>query len=93
MEAVRYFSLFALHQLMVCESQVWTRFQPVSYKVQEVLRSGAIGELRSVQAELNVDFQPEKSDQKHRMVNPDLAGGALLDLGHVLFFLALSLPH
>ncbi|KAK4699161.1 hypothetical protein P7C70_g7104, partial [Phenoliferia sp. Uapishka_3] len=60
---------------------VWTRFQPVSYKVQEVLRSGVIGEVRSVQAELSVNLDAATRNPSHRMVNPTLAGGALLDLG------------
>lgn len=47
---------------------VWTRFQPVSYKVQEVLSSGAIGELRSVQAELSVNLDAKTRDPSHRMV-------------------------
>ncbi|GAA6046697.1 hypothetical protein JCM3770_003122 [Rhodotorula araucariae] len=58
---------------------VWTRFQPYSYKIQEVIRSGAIGELRAVQAELCIDFTSQSSE--HRLLNPYLAGGALLDLG------------
>jgi len=57
---------------------VWTRFQPVSFAVQKVLASGAIGQVVSVRTELSVAW---KGDDAHRMVNPDLAGGALLDLG------------
>ena len=61
---------------------VWLRFQPFSYKLQEILRSGVIGNIRGVQAELNIDFtEKAKADPKHRLVNPDLAGGSLLDLG------------
>ncbi|BGP51127.1 hypothetical protein JCM10450v2_007056 [Rhodotorula kratochvilovae] len=58
---------------------VWTRFQPYSYKIQEVVRSGAVGELRAVQAELCADFTSQSPE--HRLLNPYLAGGALLDLG------------
>lgn len=61
---------------------VWTRFQPFSYKLQEILRSGMIGNIRGAQAELNIDFtEKAKADPSHRLVNPDLAGGSLLDLG------------
>ncbi|GAA5943975.1 Gfo/Idh/MocA family protein [Sporobolomyces koalae] len=61
---------------------VWTRFQPYAYKLEEVLASGAIGEIRGAQAELCVDFGPTAArSPDHRLVNPDLAGGALLDLG------------
>lgn len=58
---------------------VWTRFQPYSYKVQEVIRSGAIGDVVAVQAELCADFTSQSDG--HRLRNPYLAGGALLDLG------------
>ncbi|KAM0746128.1 NAD-binding protein [Meredithblackwellia eburnea MCA 4105] len=60
---------------------VWTRFQPLSYKVQEVIKSGVIGEVRAVQAELSRNLDEATRNPSHRMVNPDLAGGALLDLG------------
>ncbi|KWU44608.1 NAD(P)-binding protein [Rhodotorula sp. JG-1b] len=61
---------------------VWTRFQPYAYKLHEVLDSGAIGQIRAVQAELCVDFGPTAAkNPEHRLVNPYLAGGALLDLG------------
>ncbi|BGO94997.1 hypothetical protein NBRC10512_006538 [Rhodotorula toruloides] len=61
---------------------VWTRYQPFAYKLEEVLKSGKIGEVRGVQAELCVDFGPTaKKNPDHRLINPVLAGGALLDLG------------
>ncbi|BFZ65360.1 hypothetical protein YB2330_006526 [Saitoella coloradoensis] len=60
---------------------VWTRFFPVSIKMRELIADGEIGELRRVFAELSQDFDPYNIDPKHRIVNPDLAGGALLDLG------------
>lgn len=94
---------------------VWTRFQPFAYKLQEIIRSGAIGEVRSAQAELNVDFTETvsrifvrytppmadrcvqsplqaKADPKHRLVNPDLCGGSLLDLGPYPWYLSSSSP-
>ncbi|KAH7273879.1 hypothetical protein B0J15DRAFT_384699 [Fusarium solani] len=64
---------------------VWTRYFPLSIKVRELIQSGAIGTVYRTFADLSfgkdigngkVDF-----DDSHRMVNPDLAGGALLDLG------------
>lgn len=59
---------------------LWTRFQPCSYKVEEIIKSGVIGELRSVQAEHGVDFHSDTQPETHRMVRRDLAGGALLDI-------------
>ncbi|GAA6030810.1 hypothetical protein JCM8097_008887 [Rhodosporidiobolus ruineniae] len=61
---------------------VWTRFQPYGYKVQEVVRSGVIGEIRALEANLCIDFTDTVAkDPGHRLYNPALAGGALLDLG------------
>ncbi|KAM0751087.1 NAD(P)-binding protein [Meredithblackwellia eburnea MCA 4105] len=59
---------------------LWTRFQPISYKVEEVIKSGVIGEIRSVDAEHGVDFRSETQPREHRMLRKDLAGGALLDI-------------
>jgi predicted dehydrogenase len=64
---------------------VWTRYFPLSIKIRELVTSGAIGDIYRVSSDLSfgksnedgtVDFPDE-----HRMVNKDLAGGALLDLG------------
>jgi predicted dehydrogenase len=64
---------------------VWTRYFPLSIKIREMVTSGVIGKVHRVTADLSIaeakddgslDF-PDSS----RMVNMDLAGGALLDLG------------
>jgi dihydrodiol dehydrogenase / D-xylose 1-dehydrogenase (NADP) len=62
---------------------VWTRYFPLSIYVREQISSGRIGPVARVFADNSIAFSPEEkfSDGKHRMVNPDLAGGALLDLG------------
>ncbi|GAA5824746.1 hypothetical protein JCM11251_005325 [Rhodosporidiobolus azoricus] len=60
----------------------WIRFTPYAYKIQELLASGIIGEVRGLTSELCVDFTNfVAADPGHRLYNPDLAGGALLDLG------------
>lgn len=64
---------------------VWTRYFPISIKVRDLLASGAIGTVYRAIADLS--FGNDAGDGKvtfkdsHRMVNIDLAGGALLDLG------------
>jgi len=65
------------HQVFAMEA-MWTRFQPAVVKARELLADGAIGEVRSVQADLGVvrDFDP--SD---RVFAYELGGGAILDLG------------
>jgi predicted dehydrogenase len=57
---------------------VWTRFMPMLAKVREIIDSGRIGEIQTAQASfgINVPFSPE-----HRLYDPRLAGGALLDVG------------
>ncbi|GKT49367.1 D-xylose 1-dehydrogenase (NADP(+)) [Colletotrichum spaethianum] len=65
---------------------VWTRYFPLSIKVRELISSGAIGKVYRTTADLSFNNCTEGSDKlsfadSHRMVNPELAGGALLDLG------------
>jgi predicted dehydrogenase len=57
---------------------MWTRFQPAIVAVRDLIDDGAIGEVRSVQADLGVQraFDPED-----RLFALQLGGGALLDLG------------
>jgi len=57
---------------------MWTRTLPATLKMLELIDSGAIGEVTSVQASfgLGLDFEPS-----HRLRDPALGGGALLDLG------------
>lgn len=62
---------------------VWTRYFPLSIYVRDVISSGKIGTVQRVYADNAHALDPETAfaDGQHRMVNPDLAGGALLDLG------------
>jgi predicted dehydrogenase len=64
---------------------VWTRYFPLSIKVREMVSSGEIGTVHRVIADLSLEKAADDGsltfDDSHRMVNPDLAGGALLDLG------------
>ncbi|MDT0303721.1 Gfo/Idh/MocA family protein [Streptomonospora wellingtoniae] len=57
---------------------MWTRFAPATRKVRDLLAEGAIGEVRMVQAGIGgrMDYDPQG-----RLFSPDLAGGALLDVG------------
>lgn len=61
---------------------VWTRFFPLSLEVVEMIRSGALGQIKRVFADFSFwnDVEAEFGTS-HRMVNMHLAGGALLDLG------------
>ncbi|MGY2085280.1 Gfo/Idh/MocA family protein [Blastococcus sp. SYSU DS0539] len=57
---------------------MWTRFQPAVVAVRELIADGAIGEVRSVQADLGVAREYDPLDRLFAM---ELGGGALLDLG------------
>ncbi|MFP5019352.1 Gfo/Idh/MocA family protein [Pseudonocardia phyllosphaerae] len=57
---------------------MWTRFFPAIVRMRELIAEGAIGEVRSVQADLGVRNRTEADD---RFFSPELGGGALFDLG------------
>jgi len=68
---------------------MWTRFLPVVAGVRQWLAEGKIGEPRVVQADFGfrAGWNPAS-----RLLNPTLAGGALLDVGvYVLAFAAMVL--
>lgn len=64
---------------------VWTRYFPLSIKIREMVAAKEIGDVYRVLADNS--FAATKPDgsltfpDEHRMVNINLAGGALLDLG------------
>ncbi|KAI1340114.1 NAD(P)-binding protein [Xylariaceae sp. FL0016] len=64
---------------------VWTRYFPLSIKLREMVSSGVIGPVYRVIADNSFGNDGPNGTltfpDEHRMVNPDLAGGALLDLG------------
>ncbi|GAA1983313.1 Gfo/Idh/MocA family oxidoreductase [Catenulispora subtropica] len=57
---------------------MWTRTVPAILRMVEMVRAGAIGEPRLVAADFSVHFD---SGPEHRVRDPALGGGALLDLG------------
>ncbi len=57
---------------------MWTRCFPLMRAVVERVENGEIGEVRLVQADFG--FQPP-FDPQSRLFNPELGGGALLDVG------------
>ena len=70
---------------MILIEAVWTRYFPLSIYIREQITSGRVGTVSRVAADLSNNDDPyntyDKEGNKHRMVNADLAGGALLDLG------------
>ena len=55
---------------------IWTRYQPMREVISRVVNSGVIGEPRMLTANLGYEIMG-----KERIVEPALAGGALLDVG------------
>ena len=63
---------------------MWTRFNPGIVRVRELLAEGAIGDVRGVHGDLTAFRAYDPAD---RLFDPDLGGGAVLDLGvYVLSF-------
>lgn len=61
--------------LVVLEA-MWTRYLPHMVRIREILAEGLLGEIRAVLAD-----HDQKIDDIPRLVEPELGGGALLDLG------------
>lgn len=57
---------------------MWTRFFPATRAIRKLIADGAIGKVVSVQASLGFKSEPEFND---RLFLPELAGGALFDVG------------
>ena len=62
-------------QLLIAEA-IWTRYQPMREVIQTTLNSGIVGEPKMLTANLGYSMM-----HKARIVEPALAGGALLDVG------------
>ena len=71
-DAIRY----ARSKGVLVTEAIWTRYQPMRRMIQETLASGLIGEPRLLTANLGYCITGN-----HRIVVPELAGGALLDVG------------
>lgn len=76
-EAQEIVDLAAAKGLVALEA-MWTRFLPHMARIREIIGQGTIGEVRKVLASHNQDLP---KDPAHRLNDPALGGGALLDLG------------
>ncbi len=74
-EAKELLDLAKEKKVLVAEA-IWTRYMPSRAMIQEIIDSGEIGEVKSLSANLGYPLTHIK-----RMYAPELAGGALLDLG------------
>lgn len=71
-DALRY----AREKKVLVTEAIWTRYQPMRQIIQETLESGLIGQPEMLTANLGYAVT-----EKERIVEPELAGGALLDVG------------
>lgn len=74
-------------QVLLVEA-MWTRFMPARKMIDELIAQGCIGEITSLTANLGYDIK-----HKERLVKPELAGGALLDVGVYPIQFALMTVH
>ncbi|KAH7094040.1 NAD(P)-binding protein [Auriculariales sp. MPI-PUGE-AT-0066] len=60
---------------------MWTRFQPIAKALKEATEDSRLGNIVTLQADLSGDFDIDNMPKTHRILDPTLGGGALLDLG------------
>lgn len=66
----------AVKKKLLLTEAIWTRYMPSRKMIDDIIASGVIGEPFSLTANLGYAMA-----QKERLRNPELAGGALLDVG------------
>lgn len=74
-QARELFAIAEEKKLLLTEA-IWTRYMPSRKMIDDIIESGAIGEVTSLTANLGYEIS-----EVERIRNPKLAGGALLDLG------------
>jgi predicted dehydrogenase len=74
-QAEEVLSLAKERKVFVTEA-IWTRYMPMSQKINEIIASGVIGNPTILSANLGYPIA-----DRERLRDPSLAGGALLDLG------------
>ncbi|MDQ0863314.1 Gfo/Idh/MocA family protein [Arthrobacter globiformis] len=76
-EAQEIFTLAEAKGLVALEA-MWSRFLPHMIRLREIIAEGSLGQIRKVTASHNQNLP---KDPAHRLNDPALGGGALLDLG------------
>lgn len=74
-QAEEIFRLAKEKNLLVTEA-IWTRYMPVRKMIKDLLDEKIIGDVRKLTANLNYNIC-----KNERIIRPELAGGALLDVG------------
>ncbi|PTL85178.1 Gfo/Idh/MocA family protein [Vitiosangium sp. GDMCC 1.1324] len=73
---------------LFCMEAMWMHFVPVMRELETLVSAGTIGDVRMLTAHLGIPFE---FAPQHRLFDPALGGGALLDLGVYPLSLALRL--
>lgn len=73
------FAAAKAHERFLMEAQ-WARFHPGYIQIRELIEAGAIGTPQMVDADFRFSIPMDKREG-HRLFDPQLAGGGLLDLG------------
>lgn len=73
------------HNVFLMEA-LWSRFNPTIKKVKELVDNGTIGEVGYLHADFA--FYALDRNDNGRLLNPELAGGSLLDIGIYPIFLS-----
>lgn len=73
------------NQVFLMEA-LWSRFNPSIAKLKELIEEGKLGDIAYLNA--NFGFYALDRNEGGRLLNPDLAGGSLLDIGIYPIFLA-----
>lgn len=73
------------NQVFLMEA-LWSRFNPTIQKVKQLVNDGTIGKLGYLNADFA--FYGLNRDEGGRILNPNLAGGSLLDIGIYPIFLS-----
>lgn len=63
---------------VVFQEALWSRFMPCFAQVKRWIEDGKIGTVQYITSQIGFPFG---GNPEHRLLNPDLAGGAILDLG------------
>lgn len=63
---------------VVFQEALWSRFMPCFTQVKRWIKEQQIGEIQYITSQIGFAFG---GNPEHRLLNPDLAGGAILDLG------------
>ena len=72
----------AAHKNRFMMEAMWTRFNPATLKLRELLAAGEIGDVKRLKADFCTKMPLcAKTLPWNRMYSPKLAGGALLDVG------------